>query len=456
MRYALALCLSLMPLPLWAQDVPSSQEQITLSFAPVVKMAAPAVVNIYATKLVRDRGPFAGDPFFEDFVGNLEGPSRLENSLGSGVIVGADGLVVSNYHVVDNATEIRVVLTDKREFQAEVVLADEDSDLAVLRLAGAEDLPALALRDSDTMEVGDLVLAIGNPYGVGQTVSSGIISATARAGLSIGSGRGLFLQTDAAINPGNSGGALVDMQGALVGINTAILSRGGGSNGIGFAIPSNLVARFVDQARAGESRFQRPWAGMTGQPVDAALADALGMARPEGMVVSELHPESPFARAGLRPGDVLLTMQGQPVGSPQEMIFHMSAAGIGATVQLRYLREEQEAEVEVTLIAPPDVPAAEPATVTANVALQGLTVARVNPRVAADFDLPATVEGVAVIALESYAARSGLQPGDVMRAINGLAVSSPQEVLAAAGLSSRRWVIDVVRGGQPLRIGFRL
>ncbi|GHC53130.1 trypsin-like peptidase domain-containing protein [Neogemmobacter tilapiae] len=455
MRLVLAFCLSLWPLPLLAQEVPESQGQITLSFAPVVKMAAPAVVNIYATVVVQDRGPFAGDPFFQDFFGNMQGSARLENALGSGVIVGADGVVVSNYHVIENATEIRVVLTDKREFQAEVLLADKDSDLAVLKLAGAADLPVLPLRDSDTLEVGDLVLAIGNPFGVGQTVSSGIISATARSGLSIGSGRGLFLQTDAAINPGNSGGALVDMQGQLVGINTAILSRGGGSNGIGFAIPSNLLRSFIDQAQAGESRFQRPWAGMTGQPVDAALADALGMVRPEGMVISELHPESPFAKAGLRPGDVIVSLNNQPVGSPQEAIFHMSAAGIGAMVDVGYVREGAALVASLTLIAPPDVPAAEPATVMGDVALQGLTVARVNPRVAADFDLEATAEGVVVIALESYAARSGLRPGDVIVAINGLPVGSPQEVLAAAGLSSRRWVIDVVRGGQPLRIGFR-
>ncbi|MBT31166.1 MAG: serine protease, partial [Thalassobius sp.] len=217
--------------------------EIQLGFAPLVKQAAPAVVNIYAKRIVAERSsPFQNDPFFRQFFGNLGQPrQRVQNSLGSGVILSGDGIVVTNYHVVGEATEIRVVLTDRREFDAQVMLSDQESDLAVLQLEGAEDMPHLTLRDSDRVEVGELVLAIGNPFGVGQTVSSGIVSGLARSGAAVGSARGYFLQTDAAINPGNSGGALIDVNGRLIGVNTRILTRSGGSNGIGFAIPANLV-----------------------------------------------------------------------------------------------------------------------------------------------------------------------------------------------------------------------
>ena len=234
----------------FARIVPESQTQIQLSFAPVVKQAAPAVVNIYAKTLVeRRRSPFAGDPFFDKFFGGFGDRAlsrkRIERSLGSGVIVSQDGLVVTNYHVVANAVEVTAALADKREFSAAIILADKASDLAVLRLDGASNLPTLSFGDSDALQVGDLVLAIGNPFGVGQTVTVGIISAQARTGAE---GR-TFIQTDAAINPGNSGGALVDMAGNLAGVNSAILTRSGGSNGIGFAIPAALARQAVKQAQ---------------------------------------------------------------------------------------------------------------------------------------------------------------------------------------------------------------
>src|SRR6056300_1584156 len=252
--------------------VPRNDLEIKLSFAPLVKQTAPAVVNIYAERVVNQViTPFQNDPFFRDFFRNFATPQqRVQNSLGSGVILSPDGIIVSNYHVVGGAQNIRVVLNDRREYSARVLLADQDSDLAILQVSGAPDLPSLELRDSDTVEVGELVLAIGNPFGVGQTVSSGIISGLARSGVMPGSnGRGYFIQTDAAINPGNSGGALIDVNGALIGVNTSILTRSGGSNGIGFAIPANLVAEFMRQAKAGQSRFMRPWAGLQGQAVDA-------------------------------------------------------------------------------------------------------------------------------------------------------------------------------------------
>ena len=337
--------------------VPSDREEIRLSFAPVVERASPAVVNVFTRKLAeRRRSPFRGNPFFEQFFREFGGGAprrRLESSLGSGVILRPEGIVVTNAHVIENATEIRVVLADRREFDAEVILFDRPSDLAVLRLRGAADLPTLALRDSDDLAVGDLVLAIGNPFGVGQTVTSGIVSALARTGRRRGGPGGYFIQTDAAVNPGNSGGALVDTAGRLVGVNTAILSRGGGSIGIGFAIPSDLVARAVDSALSGETRLARPWAGVRGQAVDAALAEALGLDRPGGVIIVEMDRRSPLALAGLRPGDVVTGLDGEPVDTPEEFAFRLAALGVGGEARIDYLREGLPRRATIALVAEP-------------------------------------------------------------------------------------------------------
>lgn len=454
---SLVLLASLASFPAGAETrVPGSAADVTLSFAPVVKQAAPAVVNIYATRMVEERvSPFSGDPFFDQFFqGYGEVQQRAQNSLGSGVIVAPDGIVVSNYHVVGQATEIRVVLSDRREFVAKVMLADQEADLAVLRLEGASDLPYLSFRNSDEVEVGDLVLAIGNPFGIGQTVSSGIISGLARSTVDLG--RGYFVQTDAAINPGNSGGALVDADGRLVGINTAILTRSGGSNGIGFAIPANLVRTVVDQAEAGATRFLRPWAGVTGQAVDATLAEALGLPRPDGVVLSEVHPESPFAKAGLKPGDVVLSLDDAPTNTPQEMIFRLSAIGIGARVKVSYLAESGRETAEITLIAPPDTPPRNPVTVTDDVAFRGLTVAQVNPAVAAEMGLPIAATGVVVTDARDLAARIGFRTGDIVLGVNGRAIETTQDVADAAQDRAGRWSIDLLRGGQTVRLRFRL
>lgn len=445
-------------LPMAAEVVvPQSDVEVTLSFAPVVKQAAPAVVNIYATRIVQERrSPFADDPFFRQFFEAL-GPAepRLQNSLGSGVIVTADGIVVSNYHVVGQATEIKVVLNDRREYVADVILGDQETDLAVLRLRGAEGLPFLPFRNSDEVEVGDLVLAIGNPFGVGQTVSSGIVSGVARSTMQLGDGRGYFIQTDAAINPGNSGGALVDGQGRLVGINTAILTQGGGSNGIGFAIPANLVKTVVDQAVAGADRFARPWAGVTGQAMDAALAESLSLPRPDGVLVSGLHPASPFAAAGLQVGDVILSLEGAPTNTPQEVMFRLAALGVGAQAEVVWLRDGEEMRATVTLASAPDDPPREQVTVTEDVALRGLTVVRINPAVTEELRLPMDATGVVVLQAEDLSARAGFLPGDIVAAINGAVVSRPSDVEVLAGMAARVWVVDLIRQGQPLRLRFR-
>jgi Do/DeqQ family serine protease len=452
-------CLFLVSVSARAESqVPQSRAEIDLSFAPVVREAAPAVVSIYASRVVEGvASPFANDPFFSDLFRNFgRVQPRVQNALGSGVILSSDGLVVSNYHVVGGANEIRVVLADRREFGATVLLADEEADLAVLRLDGAHDLPALPLRDSDNIEVGDLVLAIGNPFGIGQTVSSGIVSGLARSGLSIEGGRGYFIQTDAAINPGNSGGPLVDMSGRLVGINTAILSRSGGSNGIGFAIPSNLVARFLDQARAGATRFQRPWAGVSGQPVDAALAEGLGLEVPRGVVLTDLHPGSPFRKAGLGVGDVVLEMGGAPVNTPQEMIFRLAAEGIGSKLRLSYLHDGKSRDTEVTLIAPPEIPPRRPLTVGHRSILDGLSVVNVNPAVVQEYGLAPGAEGVLVVDPGDVGGRVGLRKGDILLQLNDQDIHDTGDVARAARYGGRGWYVEYLRDGRRSALRFRV
>lgn len=438
-------------------QVPQSAAQINLSFAPLVKQAAPAVVNIYARRVVQQsRSPFADDPFFGGLFRDRQSRPRVQNSLGSGVILSDDGFVVSNYHVVGQATDIRVVLNDRREYEAQVLLADEESDLAILQLQDAEFMPHLDLRNSDTVEVGELVLAIGNPFGVGQTVSSGIVSGLARTGTATGNGRGYFIQTDAPINPGNSGGALIDVAGRLIGVNTSILTRSGGSNGIGFAIPSGLVEQFVQQARAGETRFQRPWAGMTGQPVDADISESLGLKRPGGVVVVQMHPASPFVAAGLEPGDVILSVDGQAVNTPSEMIFRMSVRGIGAASEVAYTRGGEPVVTSVQMISAPNDPPAERTMIGDRGVLPGLSLARLNPAVIADLGLPPEAEGIVVLDPGPFGARAGLQKGDILRAIDGTGVNSPKDVDRLLRRAAPRIQIEAQRGNRRLLLRFRV
>lgn len=459
-RLALSLLLALVTMGTAQAEtrVPQSQAEISLGFAPLVKQAAPAVVNIYA-KIVRQqqqRSPFMNDPFFEDFFRGFSNPRpRVESSLGSGVILSEDGVVVSNYHVVAMATEIRVVTTDKREYEARVVLADQASDLAILQLEEAKGLPYLYLRNSDQVEVGELALAIGNPFGVGQTVSSGIVSGLARSGTASGEGFGYYIQTDAPINPGNSGGALIDVNGDLIGINTRILSRSGGSNGIGFAIPANLVREFVKQARNGAEEFQRPWAGMAGQPVDADLAGSLGMELPEGMVISELHPKSPFAKAGFEVGDVITEVDGEVVNSPSEMVFRMSVAGLDGTSMVTRLRGETRETLVVEMFTAPNDPPARSVVMNENSVLPGLTVGLINPVAIVRLQLPLSATGVAVLDPGPYAARAGIRAGDILLAINGAEVIASEDVPNLLEQAGRRLRFDLNRRGQRVSLQMR-
>src|SRR6478752_9659108 len=299
-----------------AQDrrVPASPSDIRLSYAPIVQRVQPAVVNVYAAKVVQNRNPLLDDPIFRRFFGVPgQQQEQVQRSLGSGVIVDASGLVVTNVHVIEGADQVKVSLSDKREFEAEIVLKDPRTDLAVLRLKDTkEKFPTLDFTNSDELMVGDVVLAIGNPFGVGQTVTHGIISALARTQVGITDYQ-FFIQTDAPINPGNSGGALVDMNGKLAGINTAIFSRSGGSQGIGFAIPANMVRVVVASAKSGGKAVKRPWLGAKLQAVTPEIAEGLGLKRPAGALVASVAPKSPAARAGLKTGDLLVAVDGQPV-----------------------------------------------------------------------------------------------------------------------------------------------
>ncbi len=301
----LAFSASLNPASAQDRRVPSSPAELRLSYAPIVQRVQPAVVNVYAAKVVQNRNPLLDDPIFRRFFGSrASSRSRCNARSVPGVIVDASGLVVTNVHVIEGADQVKVSLSDKREFEADIVLKDPRSDLAVLRLKDTkEKFPTLEFTNSDELMVGDVVLAIGNPFGVGQTVTHGIISALARTQVGITDYQ-FFIQTDAAINPGNSGGALVDMSGKLAGINTAIYSRSGGSQGIGFAIPANMVRVVVASAKGGGKAVKRPWLGAQFQAVTPDIAESLGLRSPSGALVASVVPNGPAAKAGseiLRP-----------------------------------------------------------------------------------------------------------------------------------------------------------
>ncbi len=440
--------------------VPISRAQVQLSFAPIVKHTAPAVVNVYAKRIERQQDTgLQADPFFRRFFGedgNFGRPrERVANSLGSGVIVDASGYIVTNNHVIANGSDIRVVLSDRREFEAKLLLADERTDLAVLKIdAGDEDLPTLKLSDSDTLEVGDLVLAIGNPFGVGQTVTSGIVSALARTQVGITDYQ-FFIQTDAAINPGNSGGALVDMNGELVGINTAIFSRSGGSIGIGFSIPTNMVQTVVATAKSGSTKIKRPWLGVELQDVTPDVAESLGFARPEGTLIVKLHPDSPLLSAGMRRGDVIIAIDGRAVEGSQELGFRVGTAQIGETRIIEYRRGERTFETRVKLIAAPETIARNETLIKNQSPLAGMVLGNLSPAVAEEIGQPAEATGVVVLDVKSDPAAQLFKKGDIVFEINGLAIQTVADAIEASKDPHSRWDIGVQRGTRKLRLKFR-
>jgi Do/DeqQ family serine protease len=456
--YAAAVLLIVMaPLKAAEQRVPESASELQLSFAPLVKKTGPAVVNVYARTKVKTRSfsPFADDPFFKRFFGEdaFGVPrERVQNSLGSGVVVDVSGILVTNYHVVREATDIRVVLPDRREFAATTLVTDERSDLAVLKIeAGRQQLPSLDLGDSDKLAVGDLVLAIGNPFGVGQTVTSGIVSALARTEVGI-SDYQFFIQTDAAINPGNSGGALVNLRGELVGINTAISSRTGGSIGIGFAIPSNMVRMVVQSALTGE-KIVRPWLGAELQDVTSEIADSIGLERPQGALVAALQPESPLALAGLKQGDLLLALNGHDIGTAKEFIYRVATNAAGTSVVIRYLRGGREKEARVLLAAAPETIPRAVTKIDGNNPLAGLTVVNLSPAVSEELGVKTAKTGVAITDVgDGQARRLGFRKGDVILDINGTDIDSVETLSNVLAEERGYWSLAVNRNGRLLRL----
>ena len=450
---------AMVPGPAPAKEVPSTEARIQLSFSSLVKKVAPAVVNIYSRKVVRSRAvsPLFDDPFFRRFFGENfpfgGSAERVQSSLGSGVIVDAKGLIVTSHHVIKGADEITVALADRREFEATIVLADERTDLVVLRIdTGAEKLPFMKLRDSDDLEVGDLVLAIGNPFGVGQTVTSGIVSALARTAVGVADYR-YFIQTDASINPGNSGGALVAMDGGLVGINAAIYSRGGGSIGLGFAIPSNMVKAVIASSALGP-KMLRPWLGASGQAVTAEIASTLGLSRPFGVLINGVHPRGPAARAGLKVGDVITAVGGRRVDDPQALRYRMATLPIGRTTTLSVLRQGRESTLTVALKPPPEDPPRNVTELSGRTPLGGATVANLSPALADELALATDRSGVIVLRVRrrSFARRFGVKRHDIILAINGRdspSVGALKQILAdGAG----RWRIAILRRGRVIEM----
>jgi len=450
------------------KKLPTGQSQIELSFAPLVRQAAPAVVNIYTRKVVRTvfRSPFLSDPFFRRFFGEnspFGRPSeRIQNSLGSGVLVSGEGLVVTNHHVIEGADEIIVALADRREFAAELVLSDEKTDLAVLRIkhegpGDKESFPYLEFHDSDQLEVGDLVLAIGNPFGVGQTVTSGIVSALARTRVGVAD-FGFFIQTDAAINPGNSGGALIGLDGRLVGINTAIFSKSGGSIGIGFAIPANMVRVVVEGASRG-GKLVRPWLGASGQPVSAEIAEARGLDRPGGVLINEVHPQGPAAVAGLRIGDIVLAVNGQAVNDPAGLDFRIATRPLGGSARLSVRRQGQREllDLEVALLKAPEKPPRNVTRLTAASPLAGVAIGNLSPAFAEELGLDSSRRGVIVLEVPrgSPASRLRFRPGDVLVRINGQDIGRVTDVAAALQGSKQQWRFVLKRNDQMLSIEVR-
>ncbi len=446
----------------FAQDaaVPRTREQVTLTFAPVVKRSSPAVVNIYTKRVVRSRAsPFLDDPFFKQFFGEqferqFGGFSRerIENSLGSGVIVRGNGIVVTNNHVSAGADQISVVLSDRREFEATVVGKDERTDLAVLRMKITnETLPALELANSDAVDVGDLVLAIGNPFGVGQTVTSGIVSALARTNVGVADIQS-FIQTDAAINPGNSGGALITSDGRLIGINTAIFSQSGGSVGIGFAIPANLARNVVTSILTG-GKVVRPWLGASGPTLDKDLAKTLGISRPGGIVVQKIIANSPAARGGLKVGDVIVSINGKDVFDQEELRFLLAVIPLGETANVVVNRAGIDVTLAIKIQAAPDTPARQKTTLAGRQPFSGATVANLNPALAdelrAEYAEPTVI--VMEVANNSIAARVGVQPGDRIIELNGVGIGSVETLMTEVQKPATSWAIALNRNGQILK-----
>jgi Do/DeqQ family serine protease len=435
------------------RQAPQTRAEIQTSFSPVVKAAQPSVVNVYASRVEKmPTNPLFDDPIFRRFFGNhmSQPQSRTAQSLGSGVIVDSAGLVVTNHHVIEGMTDVKVALADKREIEAEILLRDPRTDLAVLKLKTGSNFPALALGDSDALEVGDLVLAIGNPFGVGQTVTQGIVSALARTQVGV-SDYGFFIQTDAAINPGNSGGALIDVNARLVGVNSAILSKSGGNVGIGFAIPVNMVRVVIEAAKAGGAKVRRPWVGASFQNVDKAIADSIGLDRAAGALVANVRSGSPAGEGGLMRGDVVVSVDGVAIDDPESFGWRIGTKHIGSTATLGVVRNGKPTQVTVKMVAAPETPTREPVVIKTQTPFAGATLWNLSPSVSEDLGVESQAGGKVVVgdvASGSPAEELGVQKGDVLIALNDQKIADTREAEKALANRARYWKLTIERAGE--------
>ena len=457
LAFGSAVLLAAVPASAQRREPPPSREAAQYSFAPIVKKAAPAVVNVYVrARVATFVSPFADDPLFRRFFGDRLGmpQERFQNSLGSGVIVSPDGVVVTNTHVVKigGAAEIRIALADRREFDAKVVQLDEKSDIAVLRIEGGDGrFPYLEFENSDAVEVGDLVLAIGNPFGVGQTVTSGIISALARTEVGNSEAQ-VFIQTDAAINPGNSGGALIDMASRVVGINTAIFSRSGGSHGVGFAIPSNMVRLIVDSAVAGR-KLERPWLGAKLDTMTREMAEAMGLARVAGAIVARLYDAGPAAEAGLQAGDVIVAVDGHEVADARAIQYRLTTRGVGNRCRLDVVRKGRQLSVDVALRAAPQAGKDDVRNLSGAHPFDGARVGNILPGTADELGIE-DQEGVVILQVrpDSKAARIGFQAGDIIQQVGRAKIETVSGLDAALKERQQVWLVVLKRGNQTVRL----
>ncbi len=440
------------------KKVPTSKQQVMLSFAPLVKKASPAIVNIYTKKKVSVKSglvTFLNDPVLQRFFADNADDTNAEkisNSLGSGVIVSEDGIVVTNKHVIGGNTDITVVLSDSREFKAKIINKDERTDLALLKIEATDkdNFPFIDIADSDKVEVGDIVIALGNPFGVGQNVTNGIVSALAKNTVGASS-YDFFIKTDAATNPGNSGGALINMQGNLVGINTSVLSQSGGVQSISFAVPSNMVSSLV---RSDEDRVVRPWLGAEFKSVDQKTSQLAGLDRPVGAVLSGLYPGGPAEKAGLKIGDIVLEVDGREVFDQGAVYFRVTSHQLGDEAFFKLVRDKSKMVVPVRMVSPPENPSRDLKAIKGKNPLSGATIANMSPALAGELGISEMLSGVIIMDMGlGDSAGSGFRSKDVIKKVNGVDVSSTQEIeTMLKDKNTSQWKIIVQRGSRLLNI----
>lgn len=433
------------------KQVPAMHEERTLSYAPVVKKVAPAIVNIYTLQHSKDKlpnSPFLADPFFKQFFERTHpGYGRDQISLGSGIIVNKEGFILTNYHVIENADKIQVALSDKREFVAKPVILDKRTDLALLKIQAQGEFPYMDISHEENLEVGDVVLAIGNPYGIGQTVTHGIVSALARSQEGINDFRS-FIQTDAPINPGNSGGPLITTDGRLVGINTAIYSKSGGSVGIGFAIPTTLAIPVIESLKNG-GHILRPWIGLEVEPLTFEVSQKLGFDHPYGVLVKYVYPKGPAQEAGIKKGDILTAIDGKEIEDKAALDYRVAISPIGKQATIKILRQGDVKNLPIHLKEPLRANDS-PIMIQGINPLQGVKVCMLSPALALDMGLNPMLNGVVIteISKTGLATQLGILPGDILVSINKKNVNTKQDAIAYLQNKADAWSLILRRGNK--------